>query len=569
MSSPTPSGIYARVIIDELIRNGMRDAVLCPGSRSSALAYALKQAEAAGRLTLHVRIDERSAGFLALGLAGETDRPVAVVCTSGSAVANLHPAAVEARYNHRQVVFLTANRPPEMQGVGAQQTINQQGIFAHDVVDELILPPAPHSTAELADQAPALNAHWRSALCRTLLRSRQARGPIHIDAPFRTPLVSPADAGESADLQLPDAWQGRPDNAPWTAHNPAPIIDLTRRTLVVAGQGSWEAPELAGIPTLCEPGGDTSGMIINPLALPLLSPEQVVVVGKPTLHRSLTALLAQPDLPQIVLVPEYALTDWADVSGNAHTVASTISTVGQTPADWLDECAAAHLAATHHCENVLKKLSTAPQPSGLQVAAVVGDVLCDNPHIRGFLGSSNPVRDLAVTHPEAGPQCVVNRGASGIDGNIATATGIALRHPQPVIALLGDLAAVHDMGSLLTPVLEQQPRNLTIVVANDQGGGIFATLEQGESHYEADFERIFGTPHQLNLAELASALGVGYQQCSLSELAAELEAVTNTAPGSTPNPGVRILEVVTSRTDRHALSHALAQVPSPTAEEKG
>lgn len=575
MSKLSPAALQARVIVDELIRNGVRDAVLCPGSRSSALAFALQLADAAGRLTLHVRIDERSAGFLALGLAGETDRPVVVVCTSGSAVANLHPAAVEARYNHRRVVFLTANRPPEMQGVGAQQTINQQGIFAHDVVDFLSLPviPAdcaaartdadPGSATALNAQlrsATALNAQLRSALCRIMLRSTLAHGPIHIDAPFREPLVSPADV---VDTHLPAEWEGRPHQQPWTVYDSAPVLDLTLRTLVIAGQSSWEMPELAGIPTLCEPGGRTAGMVINPLALPQLTPEQVVVVGKPTLHRSVTALLARTDIPQLVLAPHYAVADWADVPGNAHTVASTLSTTGQTPAEWFDECAAAHHAATQHCRSILDNLRTESVPSGLLVAEVVGDVLEHNPTMMGFIGSSNPVRDLAITHPAVANQCVVNRGASGIDGNIATAVGIALRHPHPVIALLGDLASIHDMGSLLVPTMEERPHSLTIVVANDHGGGIFATLEPGQAAYRDNFERVFGTPHAVDFSALAAAMGAEYLQCELAQLAAAL-----TEPAPAPG-GVRLLEVATSRTDRHTLSQHLAAVPPAASSAEG
>lgn len=549
MSKLSPAALHARVIVDELIRNGMRDAVLCPGSRSSALAFALQQADAAERLTLHVRIDERSAGFLALGLSAETHRPVAVVCTSGSAVANLHPAAVEARYNHRRVVFLTANRPPEMQGVGAQQTINQQGIFAHDVVDTLTLPVVPTSNAQL-----------RSALCRILLRSELTHGPVHIDVPFRAPLVDPADV---ADSSLPTDWEGRPQQQPWTVYDPAPVVDLTRRTLVIAGQHSWDIPELTDVPTLCEPGGRTSGMVINPLALPQLAPEQVIVVGKPTLHRSVTALLARPDIPQLVLAPHYAVTDWADVPGNAHTVASALTTTGETPTEWRGECAAAHHAATQHCSHVLDNLRTHSTPPGLLVADVVGDVLAHNPTMLGFIGSSNPVRDLAITHPTVANQCVVNRGASGIDGNIATACGIALHHPQPVIAFLGDLATIHDMGSLLVPTLEKRPHNLTIVVANDQGGGIFATLEPGQPAYRDNFERVFGTPHAVDFSALAAAMGADYHQCGLTEL-----AVLLTEPAAAPG-GIRLLEVVTSRTDRHTLSERLAAVPPAAHSGEG
>ena len=220
----SPATLHARVVVDELIRNGMQEAVLCPGSRSTPLAFALAAAEAASRLTLHVRVDERSAGFFALGLTAVSGTPVAVVCTSGSAVANLHPAAVEARFNHRQVVFLTANRPPEMEGVGAQQTIVQRGIFAHDVVDELILPAAGREVEAQADMQ-GWNAHWRAALCRIMARAAASAGPVHIDIPFREPLTPPVDGpvspGDVAvpptdEAFLPRCWQGRPAQRPWT-----------------------------------------------------------------------------------------------------------------------------------------------------------------------------------------------------------------------------------------------------------------------------------------------------------------------------------------------------------------
>lgn len=568
----SPATLHARVVVDELIRNGMREAVLCPGSRSTPLAFALAAAESAGRITLHVRVDERSAGFLALGLTAATGTPVAVVCTSGSAVANLHPAAVEARFNHRQVVFLTANRPPEMEGVGAQQTIVQRGIFAHDVVDELVLPAAgPEVIAE--EDAHGWNAHWRAALCRTMARAAASAGPVHIDVPFREPLVPPVD-----DTPLPASWQGRPAQRPWTDVRDTATIDLSLRTLVIAGQGSWEIPALAGVPTLCEPGGRSSGVLLNPLCLPALlahpdlAPQQLVVVGKPTLHRAVTRLLAQPTLPQVVVTAPTAPTEWADVAGQAQVACTTLTATGESPEDWLAACAEADGAARAHVVDVVAGLRAGQYeagadanaganagadvdcdglPTGIEVAYAVGEAALTDPTLLLFVGSSNPVRDLAVTHPDLAPRCWVNRGASGIDGNISTAMGIALHHQGPVVAFLGDLAALHDSGGLLVPSLETAPRNLTILVANDSGGGIFATLEQGSPDYAEQFERLFGVPHTADFAALAAGWGVAYQQCTLAGLPTVLS-------DHTAQEGMRLVEVRTQRRHRHALAATLA-----------
>ncbi|WP_276878846.1 2-succinyl-5-enolpyruvyl-6-hydroxy-3-cyclohexene-1-carboxylic-acid synthase [Lawsonella clevelandensis] len=567
----SPATLHARVVVDELIRNGMQEAVLCPGSRSTPLAFALAAAEAAGRLTLHVRVDERSAGFLALGLTAASGTPVAVVCTSGSAVANLHPAAVEARFNHRQVVFLTANRPPEMEGVGAQQTIVQRGIFAHDIVDELVLPAAGSDVVAEAD-AHGWNAHWRAALCRTMARAAASAGPVHIDVPFREPLVSPIDSAVPPvntalppvdETPLPPCWQGRSAQRPWTEVCDTATVDLSLRTLVIAGQGSWELPALTGVPTLCEPGGRASGVLLNPLCVsalladPAHAPQQLVVVGKPTLHRSVTRLLADPALPQIVVTAPTAPTEWADVAGQAQTACTHLTTVGESPQHWLATCAEADGAAHAHVLDVVARLRAGQRednpgrlPSGLEVAYAVGEAVAADPALLLFVGSSNPVRDLAVTHPDLGPRCWVNRGASGIDGNISTAMGLAFHHPGPIVAFLGDLAALHDSGGLLVPTLENAPKNLTILVANDTGGGIFATLEQGAPAYEAQFERLFGVPHTADFAALAAGWGVAYQQCTLAELPGVLTGYAEPA-------GVRLVEVRTQRRHRYALAATL------------
>ena len=232
-----PSTTQARIVVDELIRGGVRDVVLCPGSRNAPLAFALADADREGRLRLHVRIDERTAGFLAIGLAVAAGAPVCVAMTSGTAVANLGPAVVEANYARVPLIVLSANRPYELLGTGANQTMEQLGYFGSQVRETISLGLAEGAV----DRIEALNAQWRSATCRVLVAAKGSRsanaGPVQFDIPLREPLV-PGAEDDPADGS---AVSGRPDGRPWT-YTPAvtfdqPLdIDLTPDTVVIAYQ---------------------------------------------------------------------------------------------------------------------------------------------------------------------------------------------------------------------------------------------------------------------------------------------------------------------------------------------
>src|SRR6201996_4499527 len=241
-----PSTTQARVVVDELIRGGVRDVVLCPGSRNAPLAFALQDADRAGRLRLHVRIDERTAGFLAVGLAIAAGTPVCVAMTSGTAVANLGPAVVEANYARVPLIVLSANRPYELLGTGANQTMEQLGYFGTQVRASISL--------GLAEDAPehmdAYNATWRSATCRVLAAATGARsanaGPGQFDIPLREPLVPDPESGPTP--------PGRPGGKPWTFSPQVSFdqpldVDLSLDTDVIAGHGAGEQPELAALPT--------------------------------------------------------------------------------------------------------------------------------------------------------------------------------------------------------------------------------------------------------------------------------------------------------------------------------
>jgi 2-succinyl-5-enolpyruvyl-6-hydroxy-3-cyclohexene-1-carboxylate synthase len=275
-----PSTAHAQVIVDELVRCGVTDAVLCPGSRSASLAFALHAADAAGRLRLHVRIDERTAGFLALGLALRSGRPVLVATTSGTAVANLHPAVLEASHAGVPLLVLTADRPPQLVGTGANQTVDQVGIFGGAV--RLAL------TAAVAADPERDNGSWRAAVCRAVAAALGTPpGPVHVNLPFSEPLVP--DGG--------DAPRGRPGGAPWTALprrqvRAAPLpLDPAAPTLVIAGAAAPREVRDWGLPVVAEPASGIwdAGVRTGPWLLGALPndlvPEQVVVAGRPTLHR--------------------------------------------------------------------------------------------------------------------------------------------------------------------------------------------------------------------------------------------------------------------------------------------
>jgi 2-succinyl-5-enolpyruvyl-6-hydroxy-3-cyclohexene-1-carboxylate synthase len=537
-----PSTTQARVVVDELIRGGVRDVVLCPGSRNAPLAFALADADRAGRLRLHVRIDERTAGFLAIGLAAGSGRPVPIAMTSGTAVANLGPAVVEANYARVPLIVLSANRPYELLGTGANQTMEQLGYFGSQVRAAVSLGLA--TDTDRPEQLAALNAQWRSATCRVLAAASGARtanaGPVQFDIPLREPLVPEADS-------RPDDFPaGRPDGRPWTYTPPVTFdepleIDLTPDTVVIAGHGAGVHPNLAHLPTVAEPTAPHPFTPLHPLALTGLRPRQVVMLGRPTLHRPVSALLADPE------IPVYALTTgprWPDVSGNSMATGTRAEILGHPDPDWLRRCAEAH---AHVTTVVGEQLAAHPLTTGLHVAAAVAAAL--GPGDQLVLGASNPVRDVALAGLNTdGIEVRSNRGVAGIDGTVSTAIGAALAHTGRTVALLGDLTFVHDASGLLIGPTEPTPDDLTIVVSNDNGGGIFELLEQGDPRFSDVSSRIFGTPHDVDVGALCRAYHVESRQIEVGDLHAAL---------GQPRDGMRVLEVKADRSSLRQLHAAI------------
>ena len=564
MTAGVPAGlrsiVLAQVLVDELVRAGVRHVVLAPGSRSAPLAAAVVAAESARRLHLHVRIDERSAGFTALGLAKASGQVVAVVTTSGTAVANLHPAVLEAHHVGARLLVVTADRPGSLRGTGANQTTDQTRFFG---------PAATFVELTSDEGGPRPCAGWRSRTCRALAAA--SRGPVQLNVGLADPLVGavPADGIDDP------AFDGRPDDAPWTRLETAPpgapmeLDAHPERTVVVVGDaepavgaGAVALAEHAGWPLFAEPSGNARtgvnairlyrlliGAGRGPAAELTASVERIVVVGRPTLSREVSRLLARHDL-QVVLCGR---PPWVDVAGTARSVLPGVPTVSRprvaNPAgvpSWLGSW----LRLDRELE---AQLPTVTELDGPSIAAIVAEAASSARAL--VVGSSNPVRDLdlaPITSTPAAPAAPVyaNRGLAGIDGVVSTAVGVALAAGK-TLALMGDLTFLHDANGLLIGSGEARP-DLRIVVVNDNGGSIFHALEQGAPEYAATFERIFGTPHGADLRARSAAVGVPHR---LVESAEQLRAAL-----SYPIDGIDVVEVAIPRSRRRAAAGILAKL---------
>ncbi|TFV88344.1 2-succinyl-5-enolpyruvyl-6-hydroxy-3-cyclohexene-1-carboxylic-acid synthase [Blastococcus sp. CT_GayMR16] len=501
-----PSTAFARVLVDELVRGGVTDAVLAPGSRSAPVALALAAAERAGRLRLHVRIDERTAAFLALGLAKASGRPVPVLTTSGTATAHLHAAVLEADASGVPLLALTADRPPELRGTGANQTIDQPGLYGGAVrwAADVGVPEAGREATQ--------NRYWRSLVAKALVVARGAvsadPGPVHLNLALREPLLP-----EDDDADLPGPWSGRGDGAPWTAAaEPAPAaprpVGADGRTLVVAGDGPFRHIDLSGLPLIAEPSSGIWGSSVRGGALLLGAadwlaahrPDRVVVVGRPTLSRPVSALLADPSVRVETVT---ASPRWADpVRSSALVSRDAASLPAAEAAGWTEswQQAAARVGTAIDAVLDASPVLTAARLARDTVAALPSGALL-------VLGSSTPVRDVdRLAVPRADVSVLANRGVAGIDGTISTAVGAALAHGGPAFALMGDLTFLHDLTGLLLAEGEAVP-DLTVVVPDNDGGGIFAQLEPGEDRHTRDYRRVFGTPHGRDLVAVAQGLG--------------------------------------------------------------
>ena len=526
-ASESPASTFSLAFLGELVRRGVRDVVLCPGSRSQALALAAAEFERAGLLRLRVRIDERSAGFLALGLALESRTPVVVVTTSGTAVANLHPAVLETSHAGVPLIVVTADRPAELLGVGANQTTVQAGIFGSAVRRSW------DERAPAADDSPERAADLVADL---LVGART--GPVHLNLAFREPLsavvpVPTIDAG---------TWVPEVPAADPVAITPGPL------TVVIAGAGSGERAESVardlGAPLLAEV---SSGARFGPnmvaayrelLADPALGGriERVVVFGHPTLSREVPALLQRAAVEGTAVETIVVRGPERDAynPGRSARIVDDLRVEGATKESrawvgpWVaasrellavDEAPAASLTddrleRADFARVQLERLRE-PVTRRMLVEAVWA---ISWPHDRLVLGASRLVRDLDRVAVGKKIPVFANRGLAGIDGTIATATGIALaaegqERVGVTRVLLGDLALLHDAGSLAATPGEPTPR-MQVIVGNDGGGTIFDGLEVAATADPKLFDRVLYTPHVVDFAALASAYGWEYRRAT-------------------------------------------------------
>lgn len=550
MTSPSPSIMTAVTVLDTLVRTGMRHVLVSPGSRSAPLTYAIGALVDAGVIEAHVRIDERVAAFTALGIARASGAPVGVVTTSGTAVGECLPAVMEAYHSGAPLAVLSADRPARLQGTGANQTTDQSALLGHHVRAFASL---ENYTA--ADDDPQ-NIVFHRALAALTGRdpeswgqpSGQPVGPVHLNIAFDTPLTP-----HEADAQILQRWaQSLQEVAAATAPRHPRHLDLTaedwlrsddlpaksHRTVVVAGDGAGAVAQRfaqkLGLPLLAEP---SSNARFSPVAVPAYRQilagelgqqiERAVIFGHTTLSRPVAALLANKGVDHAIYEPNPA--PWhqpgtLDYPGleSLHQLAE-FAGGGDSKTDqgqpWLDAWAQAGAELQETLRRKVADYRTSgmynaendPRVPGFSLALRAWEACLEDDAVL-LLGSSNLIRDLDLVAPAAArsPQVFANRGLAGIDGTIATASGISLAHNTKVRVLCGDLTFLHDLGALNIGPLERTP-DVEILVLDDRGGGIFATLEHGQlgrtQQFGATVQRFFITPHSANLEELASAWG--------------------------------------------------------------
>lgn len=534
----------AEAVLAQLVAQGVREVVLCPGSRSAPLALVAHAADRAGAIRLHVRVDERTAGFLALGLAKADGRPAAVITTSGTAVANLMPAVMEAHHSAVPLVVVSADRPAALVGFGANQTTEQSDLFAGFV----------RYRARVASSAPT--ASWRAQAARAVVLATGALGadpgPVQLNLELGVPLVPSAG---------PRAWPAtlpEPLLAPATQSVQPVLLPGTPRTVVLVGDApptvgsaARALAEAAGLPLLAEPssnarsGPNAIGSYRLVLGTALgAAIQRVLVFGRPTLSRPVNALLAREDVEVVIISDRSA---FPDPGWQARLVAAAVRVETGAP-DWLAAWQAADQAWRAHLDATVAEADglTGPELAARVWAAIPSDALA-------ILASSNPVRDADLAPIRADvPSSYANRGLSGIDGTISTAIGLCLAAGRPGVLLCGDLAFTHDVGGLAIGPDEPRP-DLRIVVADDGGGSIFATLEYGAPVFADAFERVFATPTGLDPVALAAGYGVPARRVTPDELDSALQA---------PISGLEVLVVGLDRSDRAELEARLAAGPS-------
>jgi 2-succinyl-5-enolpyruvyl-6-hydroxy-3-cyclohexene-1-carboxylate synthase len=553
---------YAAAFVEEMRRSGVRHVCVSPGSRSTPLALAIASN---AELKTWIHIDERCSAFFALGIARASNEPVAIVCTSGTAAANFFPAVVEARSAGVPLLVLTADRPPELRDVGAAQTIDQNRLYgAHAKWFVEVALPEP---------SPGMKRYVRTLASRAVaVATESPAGPVHLNFPFREPLVpSSPDAIQDA--------EARADGAPWVrvakaqreldsgslrsladrlARASKPIIVCGPQRDRSLGDSVTRLAEKIGAPVLADPlsqvrwGAHARDAIIDRYDAVLrhettataLAPDLIIRIGGTPTSKALIQFIEKQTAASLVVIAE---SQWPDPS---HLAEEMVRADARAACDqladavkssrpdetWLERWKQADRVARSALEQHACSVS---EPFEGAALADVAAVLPDGAAL--FVSSSMPVRDLDAfaAGDSRSMHVMANRGANGIDGVVSTALGAAAATDSgsPLVLVIGDLALYHDMNGLLAAKLHQI--DATVVVINNDGGGIFSFLPQ--SQHPAHFEMLFGTPHGLDFEPVAELYGAQYEQ--VRDSASLRRAVaTSIARG-----GLNIVEMRTER----------------------
>ncbi len=468
----------ARVIARQIIEAGITDVVISPGSRNAPLSLAFNAAATRGLIKIHMRIDERTAAFFALGLVKSTGRPVPVVCTSGTAVANYHPAVLEANHTNAALLVLTADRPAMLRRTGANQTTEQARIFGKAVryfadIDGPVFPM----------ELPLDSLRF---------------GPVHLNLQFAEPLL-PDDSTSWLDEIKSSPIVFKPRKKASTLK-----IQATRGVLVIGhDRGGLSTDEVTKFakklnwPIIAEDPlsfpdavAHASILLTSPQVRSVLVPQAAIVIGRTTLSRSVNALIGLAPVTYVI-DPRIATVDSDRYADKRFTEIPNLDCV-MAAEDWT----AQWQKYSKRCAKLINDMN------GWNEATIAREIAAGIPNGSAiFISSSRPIRDLeGFATPRGGLKTYANRGLAGIDGNISTALGIASGHEQS-FAVLGDLAFLHDITGLIT----REDINCRFIVINNDGGGIFSTLPQRGVE---GFETVFGTPHGLDPAAIAASFGV-------------------------------------------------------------
>ena len=525
-TTPATTATFCATLVDEWVRLGVAHAVVSPGSRSTPMAIALASNS---KIALHVFHDERSASFAALGIGLQSGIPAVLLCTSGTAAAQFFAAVIEANHAHVPLLVCTADRPPELQGVGAPQTINQThlyGTFVRKFID-----------AGLADDAKA--SKWRS-IARDAFSATVGvnRGPCHVNFPFREPLVGVAEALPAADAHSPVRVSA--DVATASERKKLSLALRAERGLIIAGNGidqprfilelaaklKW--PVVADPRSNCRVAPESSHgatvvscadvMLRHQPTAESLKPSVVIRIGDPPVSKVVNQWLAQCGAEHIAVTQQPSLIDpdkvvTTHIVGSINELFMEMSRGADTRSEteWISKWKQCEGSARTALDAIFSKQEQLTEPL---CAVTVSEAVADGSSV--VVSSSMPVRDLEWFAPARdGVRVFSNRGVNGIDGVVSTAVGIALSSKTPTALLIGDIALLHDSNGLLN--LIRRDVRLKIIVVDNEGGGIFSFLPQAQAMEGAQFEQLFGTPHSVDFEALAKTHGIAFTWVATAE----------------------------------------------------